>query len=326
MSERSPLLKSNPHGDDVPEEGTIDAVNDSKSYTGQVLTEFWIILKNALPVIGSYILQNSIQTGSVFVVGRSSPLNLSVAAFSYMFAMATTWLLGLGGTTAIDTLASASFSSASDKRRVGVILQRAGIVLGVMYIPFAILWFFSAGFLRLLKQEEELADLVQEFLRVLIPGGIGYVGFEALKKYLQAQNIMQAGSYVLLITSPLNLALNYVMIYTFGMGLLGAPLATGITYWLSFGLLAIYTWKVDGYQCWGGFSREALKGLWPMTKLATNGVLMIGTEWWSFEIITIVAGQLGGLDLSAQSVICTSDQLLNTIPFGCLSIPHQFCR
>lgn len=238
-----------------------------------------------------------------------------------MFAMATTWLLGLGGTTAIDTLASATFSSSSDKHKVGVILQRAGIVLGVMYIPFAILWMFSAGFLRLLKQEEELADLVQQFLRVLIPGGIGYVAFEALKKYLQAQNIMQAGTYVLLVTSPLNLALNYVLIYPFGMGLLGAPLATGITYWISFGFLVLYTWKINGWQCWGGFSKDALSGLWPMTKLAIGGVLMIGTEWWSFEIITIAAGQLGGLDLSAQSVICTSDQLLNTIPFGCMYPP-----
>ena len=93
-------------------------------------------------------------------------------------------------------------------------------------------------------------------------------------------------------------------------------MATGITYWLSFGLLVLYTWKIDGSQCWGGFSRDAFRELWPMTKLAVGGVLMIGTEWWSFEIITIVAGQLGGLDLPAQSVVCTADQLLNTIPFG----------
>lgn len=234
-----------------------------------------------------------------------------------MFAMATTWLLGLGGTTAIDTLASASFSASNDKTKVGLILQRAAIVLGVMYIPFAILWFYCAGFLRLLKQEEELADSVQDFLRVLIPGGIFYVAFEAQKKFLQAQNIMHAGSYVLLITSPLNLAMNYLLIYPLGMGLLGAPLATGFTYFLSFVLLLLYTWKIDGSQCWGGFSASALHGLWPMTKLAVNGILMIGTEWWSFEIITIAAGRLGGVDLAAQSVICTSDQLLNTIPFGC---------
>lgn len=319
MSERDPLLKTGPQvqrAADNTETGEITNVDESQ-LSKIVIQESWIIAKNALPVICSYVLQNSIQTGSVFVVGRLGPFELSVAAFSYMFCMSTTWLLGLGGTTAIDTLASASFTSSGDPKKVGLILQRAGIVLSAFYVPFAILWFFSAGFLRALKQEEELADSVQDFLRVLIPGGVGYVAFEALKKYLQAQNIMQAGTYVLLITSPVNLGLNYVLIYSMKLGLLGAPLATGITYWLSFLLLLVYTWRIDGYQCWGGFSKDALRGLWPMTKLAFNGIMMIGTEWWSFEIITIAAGQLGGLDLSAQSVICTSDQLLNTIPFGC---------
>ena len=43
---------------------------------------------------------------------------------------------------------------------------------------------------------------------------------------------------------------------------------------------------------------------------------MVGTEWLAFEIITIMAGRLGTIPLAAQSVIATTDQLLNTIPFG----------
>lgn len=41
-----------------------------------------------------------------------------------------------------------------------------------------------------------------------------------------------------------------------------------------------------------------------------------GTEWWAFEIVAIVAGQLGTIPLAAQSVIMTADQVMNTIPFG----------
>ena len=40
-------------------------------------------------VILSYILQNSIQTVSILVVGRLGPDELSAAAFSLMFAMVT---------------------------------------------------------------------------------------------------------------------------------------------------------------------------------------------------------------------------------------------
>ena len=51
-------------------------------------------------------------------------------------------------------------------------------------------------------------------------------------------------------------------------------------------------------------------------RLAVLGVVHVGTEWWAFEIVAIVAGQLGTVPLASQSVIMTADQVMNTIPFG----------
>ena len=96
----------------------------------------------------------------------------------------------------------------------------------------------------------------------------------------------------------------------------GAPAATGITYWLSFLGLVLYARFVDGGQPWGGWSKRALQGWGIFSQLALMGFVMVGTEWLAFEIITIVAGQLGTISLAAQSVIATSDQLFTTIPFG----------
>lgn len=127
---------------------------------------------------------------------------------------------------------------------------------------------------------------------------------------------MRPGTYVLLITSPINAGLNYLFIYTLKIGLFGAPIATGISYWLSFLLLLAYTRFVTGWQCWGGWSRKCLNNLWTFARLALLGVVHIGTEWWAFEIVAIVAGQLGTIPLAAQSVIMTTDQVLNTVPFG----------
>lgn len=41
---------------------------------------------------------------------------------------------------------------------------------------------------------------------------------------------MRPGTYVLLLTSPLNAGLNYLLVYTMKMGIMGAPVATGISY------------------------------------------------------------------------------------------------
>ena len=123
---------------------------------------------------------------------------------------------------------------------------------------------------------------------------------------------MRPGTYILLITSPLNAGLNFLFVYTFKMGLLGAPIATGISYWLSFLLLLAYARYVRGWESWGGWSKRCLHNMGTFARLAFLGFIHVGTEWWAFEIVALVAGRLGTIPLAAQSVIMTSDQVMNS--------------
>ncbi|KAL4947603.1 mate-domain-containing protein [Aspergillus filifer] len=290
--------------------------DDYKAKRKAILSEFLYLLKTSVPVILAYTLQNSLQTVSVLIVGRISPEHLATAAFSLMFAMITAWMIALGGTTALDTLASTSFTGGKNKYDLGILLQRGFVVLGLFYVPVAILWACSEWVFLALGQGEGISRDSARFLTVLIPGGLGYVYFELMKKYLQAQGIMRPGTYVLCVTSPLNALLNYFFIYTLNMGLLGAPVALGISYWLSFAMLVLYARFIAGSECWGGWSKEAFANMRTFARLALLGVVHVGTEWWAFEIVALAAGRLGTIPLAAQSVIMTADQVLNTIPFG----------
>lgn len=120
-----------------------------------------------------------------------------------------------------------------------------------------------------------------------------------------------------MITSPLNIVLNYVLIYKTSLGLYGAPVATGISYWLSFLLLVLYAMFIKGREGWGGFQlHKASRNLTSFSKIAFLGVIHVGTEWWAFEIVALAAGNLGTVSLAAQSVLMTADQVITTIPFG----------
>lgn len=314
-TESTALLKPS---DNSEETARTESFSSSSKQTGFqcIAAEFWILFKSSVPVILAYALQNSLQTISVSIVGRLSADALSAAAFCYMFAMATAWLIGLGGTTAIDTLASASFTGSKSKHELGIILQRSFVVLTILYIPVVALWVFSEHVFRALGQPENIATDGSKFLWVLIPGGLGYIYFECMKKYLQSQGIMRPGTYVLLITSPINAGLNYLFVHTLEFGLLGAPVATSISYWLSFFLMVAYTRFIAGGECWGGFDRKCFQNMGIFTKIAVLGIVQVGTEWWAFEIVALVAGQLGRIPLAAQSVIMTADQVMYTIPFG----------
>lgn len=194
-SERSPthgpVLSSFPVEDEEADESTAllpkAGTQPARNTLGLWVEEILILSKAAVPVILAYTLQNSLQTASVLIVGRLSPEALATAAFSYMFAMATAWLIALGGTTALDTLASSSFTGSSNKHDLGMLLQRGIIVLTGFYAVVSVLWWFSEPLFRALGQEEFICVQSCMFLRWLIPGGLGYVWFESMKKYLQAQ-------------------------------------------------------------------------------------------------------------------------------------------
>lgn len=191
--ESSSLLpKTNGHVEEREplENGEIfDLADENKSTWRTVLQEFKILLRGSIPVILAYTLQNSLQTFSIIIVGRRSPEDLATAAFSYMFAQSTGWLIALGGTTALDTLCSSTFTGSDDPHGLGVLLQRAFIVLGGFYVPVAIIWFVSEPIFKALGQGGQLSHDSATFLWCLVPGGLGYIYFECMKKYLQAQGL-----------------------------------------------------------------------------------------------------------------------------------------
>ncbi|KAI9452378.1 MOP flippase [Lactarius psammicola] len=284
--------------------------------------EIAALFKDSIPVIFSYILQNSIQTVSVVIVGRLGPTELSVAAFSLMLAFVTGWCVALGGSTALDTLGSQAFTGGKHSTDLSVHFQRCITMLWLLFIPVGIVWANMASVLMALGQEEQLSRDTQQYLRLLLLAAPGYIGFECLKKYLQCQGIMGASTYVLIIISPINVALNVYFVHYTRFGINGSPIALSLTFWLAFLFLIMYTACSPTHtrnQTWGGIQLHAVldaRACIAFLKLALPGILMVGTEWAAFEIVALAAARLGAVPLAAQSVIMTTDQILNTIPFG----------
>ncbi|KAL4265736.1 multi antimicrobial extrusion (MATE) family protein [Pleurotus pulmonarius] len=282
----------------------------------------WSLFVDAVPVILSYILQNSIQSTSILIVGRLGPEELSIAAFSLMLAFLTGWCVALGGTTALDTLGSQAFTGGSRRTDLSIHFQRCLVLLWTLLIPVCVTWAFMEPLLLRLGQTEALSKGVQQYLRILTIGAPAYVGFETTKKYLQCQGIMGASTMVLVISSPVNLVLNIYLTHYTSLGLWGSPTALSITYWFAFVLLLLVTARSKVHKqngTWGGIRPRLvleLRSCYTFLKLAIPGILMVGTEWAAFEIVALAAGRLGPTPLAAQSVIMTTDQILNTIPFG----------
>jgi MATE family multidrug resistance protein len=264
-------------------------------------------------LIVTFLLQYSLNVTSIFAVGRIGTLELGAVSLATMTANITCYAPIQGLATSLDTLCAQAFGS-GHKHLVGLQLQRMTYFLLLMLIPISVVWLNAEPILALMI-EKESAALAATYLRIILPGAPAYAAFEGGKRFVQAQGLFHATTYVLLIAAPANILMSWLFVWKFGWGFKGAPLAVAITQNMLPLLLFLYVWKVDGSQAWGGFRKAALKNWGPMIRLALPGMVMVVAEWFAFEILTLASGRLGVATLAAQSVLVTVTATTFQIPF-----------
>lgn len=234
-----------------------------------------------------------------------------------MFATVTCWSISSGSATALDTLCSQAFTS-HHPHTVGLHLQRAILILTILFIPIAGTWISSEYIFSLLGQEPALASLSATFLWGLLPGAPANLMFECVKKYLQAQGIMHASTVVLLIACPMNMVLNYYLVWSesVGIGYIGAAIATSISQWVMLILLLVYIRFVNGHQGWGGWTWDAFTGWREFLGLAIPGIIMVCSERWALSMVSLGASYLGTIALATQSIMARTSGFLYAIPLG----------
>jgi MATE family multidrug resistance protein len=273
-----------------------------------------VLTKTSAPLILTCLLQYSLPVASIFTVGHIGKIELGAVSLASMTASITGYAVYQGLATSLDTLCAQAYGSGRP-HLVGLQLQRMLYFLLVITIPISIIWAFGTQILSLIVPEEETARLAGLYLKVLIAGAPGYAAFESGKRYVQAQGIFSATMYILLVCAPLNAFLNWFMVWHLGWGFIGAPIAVAITENIMPVMLFLYVRFIDGYQCWGGFDRRALRNWMPMIKLALPGLIMVLAEFLAFEILTLSSSWLGPTELAAQSVLGSITGITFQIPF-----------
>ncbi|KAI1172239.1 MATE efflux family protein [Nemania sp. FL0916] len=284
------------------------------------LAELWLLLRYALPLIATYLLQYSWCVIVTFISGHLSADDLAAASIG----MTTMNIVGFaafeGMATALDTLCSQAYGS-GNLTGVGLHVQRMMVLMAFATVPIAIIWAASPWLLALFVKQHHLAVMAGTFLRVSILGIPGYASFEALKRFLQAQGNFKAAVCVLIISTPLNALFSWFFATKLGMGLAGAALGAALANNLRPTLLLLYIVSPFGrwsHKCWGGFSRSAfsVSKFGPMIKLSVAGTAVNVAEWAAFEIVTFSTSYLSTEHLAAQTVLTTVSFVSWHIPFS----------
>ena len=180
--------------------------------------EFQIIIKNALPLMITCLLQYTLTGASVLAVGHIGKNELGAVSLASMTSNITGYVIYEGLATALDTLCAQAYGSGK-VHLVGLHLQRMIYFLWLCTIPIAAVWLSATQILLLVIPEKECARLAGLYLKVLLFGAPGFAAFEAGKRFVQAQGIFSANLYVLLFCAPLNAFMNWLFVWVCRFGI-----------------------------------------------------------------------------------------------------------
>ncbi|ETV96278.1 hypothetical protein H310_10451 [Aphanomyces invadans] len=272
------------------------AVDDTADMQAIIRDEVPAMYRLAYPVVLTYVLELTPGLVSLVLVGQMAAEDtkrfVDAAALSVMYLNLTALSVGIGLATAMDTLCAQAYG-AGNLRHIGLYLQTGTVVLGAAFVPIFLANFYSADILVYLNQPEDVAALSGSFSRILAFGLPFLYAYELLKKVLQAQNIALPMLYSAILCNMVNVVMGYLLVNHTPCGYLGAAISRTLgNMALPLSLLPYFLQK-NRLAFWPGWQlRAAVQGVPEFIYFGLAGMLMMVFEWWSYEIIALLAGLL----------------------------------
>ncbi|KAH7840659.1 hypothetical protein Vadar_019873 [Vaccinium darrowii] len=292
--------------------GEHDLITDDGDYRpvksfGELKSVFWIetakLWKITAPITVTILCQYGTFSVTSIFVGHIGDIELSAVSISLSVLNCFSFGIMLGMGSALETLCGQAFG-AGQVHMLGVYMQRSWIILFISCIFLLPIYIFATPVLKLLGQQDEIANLAGEFTIQIIPQLFSLAINFPTQKFLQAQSKVKVLAWIGVVSLVVHIGLLWLLINVLGLGTTGAAIAFNVSSWASVVAQVIYVvgWCKEG---WKGLSWAAFKDIWAFVRLSLASAVMLCLEVWYFMSISILTGDLDNAVLAVGSLsIC----------------------
>ncbi|XP_068440275.1 multidrug and toxin extrusion protein 1 [Clinocottus analis] len=279
-------------------------------------TEIRELCKLAGPVFIAQFMVFAVSLVSTIFCGHLGRTELAGVSLAISIINVTGISIGSGLASACDTLISQTFGG-NNLMKVGVILQRAVLILLLACFPCWAILVNTEPILLAVKQEPKVARLSQMYVNIFMPALPATFMYSLQARYLQNQGIIWPQVITGVVVNLLNAVINYIFLYLLMMGVAGSAIANTISQFaMASTLYAYIMWKGLHKATWGGWSKECLRDWGSFINLAIPSMVMMCVEWWTYEIGGFLAGLISEVELGAQAVLYELATVAYMFPLG----------
>ncbi|MCB1056576.1 MAG: polysaccharide biosynthesis C-terminal domain-containing protein, partial [Acidobacteria bacterium] len=164
------------------------------------------------------------------------------------------------------------------------------VVAALASVPIAVAWIYTGPLLRFTGQDPALSEEAHRYLLVQIPCVPCYLGFLALRQWLQGRGITRPVLWIAILANLVNVVADYILIYGAlgvpALGTQGAGIATALSQGFMLLGLALVVRRHRLYRGgWEGWSRQAFdrRGLGAVFGHGWPVATQLGLELWAFS-------------------------------------------
>lgn len=263
------------------------------------------VIAIAAPAAATQLGLMSMGAVDAMMLGRYSAEAMAAGALGHNVSMAVI-IMAQGLLMAIDPLVAQSWGS-SDRSRVRFHFQQGLMLAVTLSIPIALALFRVEPLLEAFRQQASIVAPTAAYVRTVTAGVPAFLMFVALRRGLQAMDIVRPALGAIVLANGINVIANWVLIFGhFGMprlGVVGSAWATTISRWSMFLLLL---WLARRHLAPLGLSRR-----WPKPQLNEFRLFLrigvpisvhTGVEFWMITGVALMMGTLGAVELAGHQV------------------------